>query len=633
MSTSPVAEKQRIDENGIAEACASPAVDAQVNAPPIETPIETPDTANAATIAKTSAVGVTALALSACGGGGETTSVNGGPVAIGGGGGGSSEPTVIRPSDDPQASRFLLQASFAAVPGAIEQVREDGYEPWLDRQMATRNSQSAREFFASRNFDIVDDNRWYDRTETGDFMIWSQLMSGGSSVRKRFALALSEFFVVSLSGINTTWRAPAIGEYWDILNRHAFGNFRDLLEDITLNPAMGIFLNTRGNKKADPRSGRVPDENFGREILQLFTIGLFELNSDGSVRTSGGAPIETYDNDDITGIAKVFTGYDLDYTDIGFSPAFNNANREIPDPDFVRNPMTSDPSRWRRPRDEGFHSEDEKQFLGLTIPAGTDAAESLRLTLDHLVAHPNVGPFFGKQMIQRLVTSNPSPAYVERVSNAFDDNGSGVRGDLGAVFKAILLDQEALDPDNVSNPAFGKLREPMLRFVQLGRTFGARSTSGNWEVRDLSDASGRLGQSPLRSPSVFNFFRPAYFPPGSQAAQNNLLAPEFQLVNETSVAGYVNFMERAIETRGFWVEDLELDYSDLVAIADDTEALLSQFDLLFTANQLSQEVRDTIKTAVEDVEIDETSSDEDRLRRVHIAALLTLASTDYLIQK
>ena len=191
--------------------------------------------------------------------------------------------------------------------------------------------------------------------------------------------------------------------------------------------------------------------------------------------------------------------------------------------------MTADPSRWPRPRNDGFHSMEEKRFLGLTIPAGTGPEESLRLALDHLVAHPNVGPFFAKQMIQRLITSNPSPAYVERVASVFNNNGNGVRGDLRAVFKAIVLDDEALDAANVTNPAFGKLREPILRFAQLGRTFGMRSISGDWELRDMSDQSGRLGQSPLRSPSVFNFFRPTYFPTNSQTADNDLLAPEFQL--------------------------------------------------------------------------------------------------------
>lgn len=584
----------------------------------------------------TRAVGVSALAVAtaACGGGGGSGSGSGGGPPTGGGGTPSPSPTpvVLKPADDAAAARFLLQSSLAASTGAISQLRSEGYEPWLDRQMRASNSQSARQFFASRGFDRVDSNRHYNSTRTGDYMIWSQLMTGGNSLRKRFALALSEFFVVSLNSISLTWRSPAIGEYWDILNRNAFGNYRSLIEEITLNPAMGVFLNTRGNRKADPNTGRVPDENYGREIMQLFSIGLFELNPDGTQRLSGGTPIETYDNDDVTGIAKVFTGYDYDYTGIGYTTEIGSS-WQIPDADYARNPMTADPSRWRFPRSNGFHSDDEKSFLGLTIPAGTSAADSLKMALDHLTDHPNVGPFFSKQMIQRLVTSNPSPAYVQRVASVFANNGSGQRGDLGAVFKAILLDDEALEPANATSPEFGKLREPMLRFVQLGRTFGARSTSGNWEIRNLSDPATMLGQSPLRPPSVFNFFRPAYFPTGSQAADRGLVAPEFQLVNETSVAGYVNFVERAVDTSVWFLQDLELDYTAEIAIADNAPALLDRLDLILTANQLSQTTRDTILSAMQSVNVTASSSQEDKLRRVHIGVALVMASNDYLVQK
>jgi uncharacterized protein (DUF1800 family) len=232
-----------------------------------------------------------------------------------------------------------------------------------------------------------------------------------------------------------------------------------------------------------------------------------------------------------------------------------------------------------------------------------------------------------------LVTSNPSPAYVGRVAAVFANNGSGRRGDLAAVFKAILLDNEALDATGLTNPNFGKLREPVLRLAQLGRTFGARSVSGNWQIGDLSDAATALGQSPLRSPSVFNFFRPAYFPTNTEIANRNLLAPEFQLVNETSVAGYINFVERAVQGGRAPVADLTLDFADAVAIAQDSTALLDRLDLLLTGRQLTQSVRDTIRGAMEDVAITAASTTADRLRRVQIGVALILASTDYLIQK
>jgi uncharacterized protein (DUF1800 family) len=574
--------------------------------------------------AKGGAVSALALAAAACGGGG-------GSGTSGGGTGGTAPPvsTVRRPANDTEAARFLLQASLSASTAAIAEVRSEGYEPWLDRQIRASIEQTGRQFLASRGYDQVDANRHYDNSITGDYMAWSQLLSGGNSVRKRVAFALSEFFVVGLSGISLTWRGPAIAEYWDILNRQAFGNFRDLLQDITLNPAMGVFLNTRGNRRADT-SGRVPDENYAREVMQLFTIGLFELNPDGTPRLNNGNPIETYTSADVSNLARVFTGYDFDFFGLTSTPEVGGT-RQIPDPEYARRPMTADPARWGPPRTTGFHSPEAKTFLGLTIPANTNAADSLRLALDHLFNHANVGPFFARQMIQRLVTSNPSPAYVGRVAAVFANNGSGRRGDLGAVFKAILTDSEALDNANIANPNFGKLREPVLRFAQLSRTFGARSTSGNWLIGDLTDAASALGQSPLRSPSVFNFFRPGYFPANTEIANRNLLAPEFQLVNETSTAGYINFLERAVAGTRF--SDITLDYSAEIAIAQDSTQLLDRLDLLLTGRQLSQAARDTIRAAMEDVPITAASTTADRQRRVQIGVALIMASTDYLIQK
>ncbi|UYV16764.1 DUF1800 domain-containing protein [Porphyrobacter sp. ULC335] len=574
--------------------------------------------------AKFAAASTLALAVAACGGGGSEG---------GSSGGGGSPPvaTVRKPQTDAEAARFLLQASLSASTGAIADLRSEGYGPWLDRQFGIANAQTGRGFLADRGFDRVDANRFYNGTITGDYMVWSQLLSGGNSVRKRIAFALSEFFVVSLTGINMVWRAPAIGEYWDILNRHAFGNFRDLLQDITLNPAMGTFLNTRGNRRADS-SGRVPDENYAREVMQLFTIGLFELNADGTNRLASGNPIETYTSADVSGLARVFTGYDFDQAGLAFTTEVGGT-RQIPDPEFARRPMTADPARWVPARATGFHSAEAKTFLGLTIPANTNAADSLRLALDHLFNHANVGPFFARQMIQRLVTSNPSPAYVGRVAAIFANNGQGRRGDLAAVFKAILTDNEALDAAGLTNPNFGKLREPVLRYVQLARTFGARSNSGNWQIGDLSDAANALGQSPLRSPSVFNFFRPGYFPTNTEIANRGLLAPEFQLVNETSVAGYVNFLERALTGGRAPVADIALDFATEVGLAQDAAALLDRLDLLLTGRQLSAGVRDTIRTAMEDVALTASSTNADRLRRVQIGVTLILASTDYLIQK
>lgn len=595
---------------------------------------ETRQDSIAGTIGKSAAIGALAVNLAACGGA-SADGAGGGSATSGGGATGSVEQDERKPETDAQAARFALHASLSVSPQDISDLKQIGYEPWLDRQMDATNVQSAAEFFESRGFNRIDTNSYYSRTQPADAMIWNQLMAGGSGVRKRIALALSEFFVVSLNSVDSLiWRSQGMGAYWDMLNDRAFGNFRDLLEDVSLAPVMGVYLNTRGNRKADARTGRVPDENFGREIMQLFSIGLHDLNIDGTDKLNGsGQPIETYDNEDVTGIAKVFTGYDLDFSETTMHPHPSGSNWQIPDPDVAMRPMTADAGKWRYPRSESFHSPEEKSFLGTTIPAGTGPAESLAIALDTLFNHPNVGPFFGKQMIQRLVTSNPSPAYVTRVAQTFNDDGTGKRGNLRAVFKAILLDDEALSDSGLSDPRFGKLREPMLRYIQWARTVGVQSASGKWDIGSTDSSTYGLAQSPLRSPSVFNYFRPAYFSTNSQAAANDMVAPEFQLVNETTVAAYLNFMQQVIRGKGSRSNDVKPLYSAEIAIAHDRAALLDRLDLLLTGNQLMAATRSEILTVLEGIDVTQASPEQDKLNMIYIAVMLVMASYDYLIQR
>jgi uncharacterized protein (DUF1800 family) len=572
-----------------------------------------------------------ALGVAACGGsgGGITASDGGSGAASSSGGTGTA---VLTPQSDEEAARFLLQTSIAASTTEIESLKTRGFEPWLDSQLSQSIDQTGTQWLQSNGFGTVDENRWYNSRSPGDYMIWNQLMSGSGEVRKRAALALSEFMVVSLNSVNFAWRSQGIARYWDILNERAFGNFRDLLEDITLNPAMGVFLNTRGNRRAD-NSGRAPDENYAREVMQLFTIGLVELNPDGTARTdSAGNPIETYTNADVTELSKVFTGYDYDASTTSFTQEIGT-DRQVPSIEYTQLPMTADSTRWFNSRTVDFHSAEAKSFLGTAIPAGTNAAESLRLALDALFNHPNVGPFFARQMIQRLVTSNPSPAYVQRVASVFDNNGAGTRGDLRAVFKAIWMDEEALAPANLQSTTFGKLREPILRLAQWARTFGASSESGFWTVRDTADPSTRLGQSPLRAPSVFNFFRPGYVPANSNAANNNLVAPEFQLLNESSAPGYVNFMSRVIEGTQFVTRDLVVPYTSELSIAHDADALLARVNLLMSGGQLSDASLSVIRSALDDFPATETGNEDTKIRRVHAAIMLVMASPEYLVQK
>ena len=566
------------------------------------------------------------LLVAACGGGG------------GGGGGSSAAPPptaqVAKPSTEAEAARFILKSSLSASEAEISNIRSVGYEPWLNAQMDAPISQTGVAWLSSRGYDQVTADNFFDNEYPGDYMIWNQLMSDANGVRKRVALALSEFFVVSLTGLDFSWRAQAIAFYWDQLNANAFGSYRKLLEDVTLNPAMGYYLSTRGNRKEDTRTGRVPDENYAREVMQLFTIGLYQLNNDGTRKLdANNQPIETYTNSDVTNLARVFTGYNWDFTGNVKTPSTNDPNRQINGTGYVLRPMTIDNTKWEFPSTTSQHSALEVNFLGTNIPANTDGTAALKTALDALFNHANVGPFFSKQMIQRLVTSNPSAAYVDRVARVFNNNGSGTRGDLRAVFKAILLDDEAMNAAGLTAPTFGKVREPILRFTQWARTFGATSTSGYWRIGNLSDLVSGLGQSALRSPSVFNFFRPGYVPANTAIATNSLVAPEFQLVNESSTPGYVNFMTSAIGSTNGVGGDVKAAYTTELTIAHDSTALLDRICLLLAANQISAASKATIKTALDATTVTQTSTTAEKQRRIYMAVLLVMASPDYLIQK
>jgi uncharacterized protein (DUF1800 family) len=574
-------------------------------------------------------------------------------AACGGGGGGS---TPIAPSNnapgfnnfpkalnDEEASRFLQQSQFAATDAEIIGVRSGDFAAYLQLQYAKPMGQTGWDWLEARGYGVSNTFRYMYSDFPVDFMIWNQLFTSQDSMRKRIALALSEFFVVSLASAEFTWRSHGFAQYWDILVKHAFGNFRQLLEDITLNPAMGYFLNTKGNQKENTTTGRLPDENYGREIMQLFTIGLYQLNPDGTEKTGAdGKKIETYTQTDISNIARVFTGYDFDNAvgkgtvDIvnsdGTPAGYKEDSR-----DSVRRPMVLNAAR---------HSTLAATFLGTTIPANTPGATALKTTLDTLFNHPNVGPFFGKQMIQRLVTSNPSPAYVARVAAAFNDNGAGVRGDLKAVWTAILLDDEARKPPAATDTGFGKLREPMLRFVQWGRTFGLNSAAGSWKIFDLTDTSNELGQSPLRAPSVFNYFRPGYVPPGTALAAAQIPAPEFQLVNETTVGGYLNYIQGVIQngiriydpavpeatynTSSF---DVKANYAAELTLVANAAALVQRINLLMCAGQMSAATQTVMVNALNKTPITATSTDAQKLNRVCAAVLMTMACAEYLIQK
>ncbi|MFY2569479.1 DUF1800 domain-containing protein [Achromobacter ruhlandii] len=504
-----------------------------------------------------------------------------------------------RPPTPGQASRFLAQATFGPTPALIDAVVRDGYAGWLDAQLALAPSQSHFDWLLQQGKD-TEAYKGNGINAPLESTLWRKFISAEDQVRTRVAFALSEIFVVGVASITANWPLFGAAGFMDLLAEHALGNYRDLLTAVTRNLSMGCMLTYRGNRKEDPRTGRHPDENYAREVMQLFSIGLIELNRDGTPRLVNGAPVETYDNADVQGLAKVFTGWDLDGPET--------------DVQFHRRPMALNPA---------LHSLAEKRFLGAVIPPGTDGHLSLKRAMEVISAHPNVGPFIGTQLIQRLVTSNPSPAYVGRVAAVFDDDGHGARGNLKAVVRAILLDDEARHPD-LSSPGWGKVREPILRFSGWARAFGATSSNGAWAMPDTTDNTIRLAQSPMRSASVFNFFRPRYTPPVTELARRGLVAPELQITDETSIAGYLNFVAIYVD-RGW--EDLQTPYTAEIALAADADALVARIVLLLAGDAFSAATAQAIAQAVD------TLPRERPRDRVRAAITLVAASPEYLVQK
>lgn len=530
-----------------------------------------------------------ALAVSACGGGTETAAS---PSA--------AAPPVPAPPPSPpptmtQSSRFLAQASMGATDADIAAVVSQGIDGWLGSQFSMTRATTFWDWLVSKGYTTPIN---YSRDDGFDAMIWNQLITGKDQLRQRVGVALMSMLVVGIDGVYPLWRQFSMASYMDVLWENAFGNYRTLLEKISTSTVMGRYLTFQGSKKANGQ-GAMPDENYARELMQLFTIGLYQLNLDGTQKLTGGKPIETYTQADIVGLARVFTGWQTDENSVW--NAF----------DHSKAPMVQYPAD---------HELGEKTFLGTTIPAGTDGVKSLKIALDTLFAHPNVAPFVCKQLIQHLVTSNPTPAYVQRVATVFENNGSGVRGDLRSVIRAILMDVDARnDAAAVASTTFGKVREPLLRFTGWARAFNATSPSEKWQVT--------TGQNVGQSPSVFNYFRPGYVPPGSALAAASLVGPEFQIINEVTVPSYINFI--LVSLRDGW-GDVKGEYSEFVAKAADSQGLLDLINLRLAANQVSPAAIAQIKTAVDSIS---SATPADLLNRVYTAAILIMASPEYIILK
>jgi len=530
-----------------------------------------------------------ATLLSACGGGG------------GGAEGGAAPGPGTAAAPPPPPPPTDAEAGFSAPTADIATVKTSGYAAWLDAQFALPVSAGHFDWMVERGYAVEANRNSFNGLDNS---IWRKLMSAPDTLRQRVVLALSEIFVVSMNGLPVQWRGLMGAAYLDLLEQHAFGNYRALLEAVTLSPAMGVYLNMRGNQKEDTRTGRVPDENYAREVMQLFTIGLVQLNADGSPKLgSDGKPLETYTQAQITELARVFTGWDYD-------------GSSATDPAYVRKPMVNTASRF---------ATGAKKVLGVDIPASADGAAAMRTAMDTLAEHANVGPFIGRQLIQRLVASHPSPAYVGRVAAVWANNGAGVRGDLKAVVRAVLLDAEARTASTALSA--GKLREPVLRLVQWARSFNAASPTGVWNIGDTTNPATRLGQSPLRSGSVFNFFRPGYVPPGSTLGTNAITAPEFQLCNESTAAGYLNFLQTAIASG---VGEVKASYTAELALVADPPALVANLALRLGGGGISAATESAIATAIATIT---ATSDAGKLNRVYAAILMLMACPEYLVQK
>jgi uncharacterized protein (DUF1800 family) len=540
------------------------------------------------------------------------------------------------------AARFLEQSTFGATDSDIHYVSINGYQPWLNQQFAmpqTLHEPPVEQAVILNNppcaaNDVKCNSLLFQQNASDESFVqdtfWQQSIAGSDQLRQRVEYALTEQMVISTEP-NFSIQSMPRGEasYYDVVGADAFGNFRTLLQDVTLNPMMGQFLNMLGNDKGNATTD--PDENYAREVMQLFTIGLYQLNDDGSqVLDSTGQPVPTYSNTDVMGLAAVFTGFSWNIPGNNSDTAWSNCCLYV-GPGYGEEllPMQSFPSH---------HSTVQKQFLGVTIPASAspDAEGDLKIALDTIFNHPNVPPFFCKQMIQHLVTSNPSPTYISNCSAIFKNDGTGVRGNLQAVISEILLDPEArASATDFGNPQYGKVREALLRYTEWARAFTAQSRTGSYDEGSTEDPIFGLGEMSLRSPSVFNWFAPGYVPPATTIEAAGLVAPEMQMTNVSTVVGYINYMQDAIGSSATNGPDLFSSYETEMSLAATPSALLDRINLLLMAGEMDSTLYGQILAAIEAIPIptsDNNAINAALLSRVQTAIYLTMASPSFCAQ-
>lgn len=543
----------------------------------------------------------------------------------------------------PDAARFLEQATFGATDADVHHLGLIGYQAWLNEQFAMQSHLTEPDVETAVIIDnppcaagdvkcnaalFVQNNQNEDLVES---TFWQQSATAPDQLRQRVKFALSLLFVISSNNTSAIQNMPR-GEasYYDMLGNDAFGNFRNLLQDVTLSPMMGQFLSMQGNDKGNATTD--PDENYAREVMQLFTIGLWQLNDDGTQKLDGtGNPIPTYATNDVKGLAAAFTGFSWNIPGDSSDTAWSNCCVYV-GAGFGEELLPMQPF-------PNHHSTVQKQFLGVTIPASgsPDPNGDLKIALDTLFNHPNLPAFFSKQMIQHMVTSNPSPAFVNRVAQVFKNDGTGVRGNLQAVITAILLDPEARDSATyVGNAQYGKVREPLLRYMEWARAFTAQSRTGSFYIGSTEDPIYGFNEMWLRSPTVFNWFSPGYTPPGTSISAANLLAPEMQIANVSSVVGYINFMQVSVGAGNTSGPDIFASYGTEMGLAATPDQLLDRINLLLMSGQMSSALYNQILSAIGAIPIptgDQNAINSALLSRVQTAIYLTVASPDFAAQQ
>ena len=550
-------------------------------------------------------------------------------------------------NDQQLTSRFLAQATLGPTLSDIDKVASTGIESWIDQQFTIPQTE-----LLTYMWNVIDKVYRIEGVpllglEPFRWAWWQAVMTGEDLLRQRVAMALSEIFVISTRTDVLEDASTAVGYFYDILSSHTFGNFRDLLYDVTLSPAMGYYLSHASNRKSDPATNRFPDENYAREVMQLFSIGLFELNIDGTHKLdSSGNSIPTYNNNDIKEFAKIFTG-------LTYQPGEWWEDEDIGDPStedgFLAAEVGYDNASLPMTMHEQFHEPGQKHLLnGFVVPGGQTGLKDISDAIDNLFNHPNVGPFISRLLIQRMVKSQPSPAYIARVATTFNDNGNGVRGDMKAVVKAILLDDEARNTTFINDPTHGMLREPFVRYTQLCRAFEAKNVEGeNLFYNAAWEQETRLGQYPFASPSVFNFFSPDFKPLGP-LEQAHVVAPEFQIMTSVTTVNIANLWEDAIfhdelmnVPEGADPEEpdphdklpnisyVTLDLTPYESMEDDIDGLIERLDLLLTYGTLSNEMHTIINTAL--TGLYNRGADWDEV--VRFAIYLFMNCPDYTILK